>query len=270
MKLKSLGLTTELIFMDDNCSIIDRGSYTVIKTPSNPSYFWGNYLVFDKPPINGDFNKWHKIFDEEFKSYPTKPKHYLFAWETESTNQDLTAFKNAYYKYEKGVALSTTKINPPPKINNEVEVKKISIKDHLQEIIQHHKACADPSLVTAYYDEFKEKQFNNYIRLVDEGRGHWFGAFLNNKLVADLGIFHKDGVARYQLVGTHPDYRRQGICGTLVYKAGLVALTEYNAKTLVMVADDDYHAARIYESVGFKPNDYIYSFCIWDGLLNAL
>lgn len=270
MELKSLGLTTELIFMDKECSVTDKGHYTVIKTPSNPSYFWGNYIVFNSAPKAGDFNKWHNIFDEEFKDYPEKLKHYLFAWENEDPKQDLSAFKNAYYKYEKGVALSTTKINPPPKVNKDIEIRKIITNKEWQEIIDLQVLCADPIYNTANYTEFKEKQFKNYKRLVQEKRGDWFGAFLNGKLVADLGVFHKDGIARYQMVGTHPDYRRQGICGTLVYEAGLVALNEYKAKTLVMVADDDYHAASIYESVGFKPNDYIYSFCMWDGMLNAL
>jgi hypothetical protein len=30
---------------------------------------------------------------------------------------------------------------------------------------------------------------------------------------------------------------------------------------LVMVADENYHAARIYESVGFKPVEKIYGVC---------
>lgn len=34
--------------------------------------------------------------------------------------------------------------------------------------------------------------------------------------------------------------------------------------TLVMIADEHYHAARIYESVGFKPVEKIRGLTWWD------
>ena len=44
--------------------------------------------------------------------------------------------------------------------------------------------------------------------LVDAGHGHWWGAFVDDRLVASLGIFRAgDGLARFQNVKTHPDFR---------------------------------------------------------------
>jgi len=81
--------------------------------------------------------------------------------------------------------------------------------------------------------------------------------------VADLGVFVERGVGRYQAVGTHPDFRRRGICGALVHQAGQYAFERLGAETLVMVADEAYHAARIYESVGFQPTERQFSLCRW-------
>lgn len=59
--------------------------------------------------------------------------------------------------------------------------------------------------------------------------------------MADLGLFVIDGVGRFQSVETHPDYRRRGICGTLVYRAARCGFERLGAKTLVMIADEHYN-----------------------------
>ena len=59
----------------------------------------------------------------------------------------------------------------------------------------------------------------HYRQMQRAGLGGWFGAFLGNRVVADLGLFCIGGVGRFQTVETVPEFRRQGICGTLVYQA---------------------------------------------------
>lgn len=105
------------------------------------------------------------------------------------------------------------------------------------------------------YRAFKERQMARYRGMVRAGLGHWFGAFLEGRLVADLGVFRDGELGRFQSVGTHPNFRRRGICGTLVYRAASYAYEAMGIRTLVMVADEHYHAARIYESVGFRPTE---------------
>ena len=65
-----------------------------------------------------------------------------------------------------------------------------------------------------------------------------------------------DGVGRFQWVATHPEFRRQGLCGTLVYILAAQALAQVGeqaqVKILVMAADPEYVAASIYESIGFS------------------
>ena len=74
--------------------------------------------------------------------------------------------------------------------------------------------------------------------LVEQGRGQWFGAFLDGRLVASLGLFVASaGLARFQEVKTHPDFRGRGLCGTLVHHASRYGLDELGVATLVMVAD---------------------------------
>jgi ribosomal protein S18 acetylase RimI-like enzyme len=70
------------------------------------------------------------------------------------------------------------------------------------------------------------------------------------------GLFSGGGpIARYQNVETHPSVRRQGLAGTLVYRAGRYGLDTLGARALVMVADPGYAAIRIYRSVGFTDRE---------------
>ena len=89
-----------------------------------------------------------------------------------------------------------------------------------------------------------------------DGHGQWFGAFLDGLLVSSLGVFAtSQGLARYQDVQTHPGFRGLGLCGTLVHRAGTYALDQLGVETLVMVADPDYSAIRIYRAAGFTESE---------------
>jgi ribosomal protein S18 acetylase RimI-like enzyme len=100
--------------------------------------------------------------------------------------------------------------------------------------------------------EYLERKASEYHRMTEAGLGHWFGAYVNGQLAASLGLFVWDGLGRFQIVDTHPNFRRRGLAGTLVYHAARKGLSDMGAETLVMCADPDYVAVKIYESVGFK------------------
>ncbi len=62
-------------------------------------------------------------------------------------------------------------------------------------------------------------------------------------------------LARFQSVETHPAFRRRGLAGTLVHVLSCYGFGELGARTLVMVADPDYAAIRIYRAAGFTARE---------------
>jgi len=261
MKIKSLGRKTDLIFARFAGEVISYESFTVVKTPTNPGYHWGNFIIFDHAPTSGDLVKC--LFDQSF-SYYKEPHHYSFTWDTLNAEKgEFEEFEDAGFEFDSGVILTTGKLNPPTFLNEDVIIKKITTEHEWEEVINLQVKCADEKFKNDYYVDFKRAQFENYKRMTKEKMGNWFGAYVGDQLVADLGIYFEDKIARYQSVGTDPDFRRRGICGTLVFKAGLIALEEYNIETLVMEADPEYHAARIYESVGFKKSEINHALSWW-------
>lgn len=263
MKIKSLGHLTTLIFARFSGVVIDREDYTLIQTPANPKFHWGNFIIFDRAPVEGDFTSWCQLFDKEFTYYP-EAHHYTFAWDGRHGQGAVEEFLANNFEFETGVVLSTEVLNPPKHLNTRMVIKKISTDLDWHEVTELQIACGDPKYAEGYRP-FKEKQMSHYRRMQEVGKGFWYGGYVDGRLVADLGIFRDGALARYQSVGTHPEFRRQGLCGTLVYRTGLLAQEELGIKQLVMEADDNYHAARIYESVGFKRTEINYSLGWWKG-----
>ncbi len=265
MKIHSLGRRTDLFFAKFSGSVIDKGSYTLIQTPSNPGYYWGNYILFDYAPQRGSLKKWTELFNNEF-TYYSEPLHYAFTWDTGANIKgDLQEFLDANFELDAAAVLTSTKLNPPANVNEHIQVRRIFSDKDWASVIQLQLLCADPKFVNDDYETFKRRQMASYREMSEAGMGSWFGAYIDGKLVGDLGIFYEGNLGRYQSVGTHPDYRRQGICGTLVYQTGLLAFRDFGVDHLVMEADLDYHAARIYESVGFKRKEVNYALSWWKG-----
>ena len=257
MQLNSLLLKTSLIFARNESEIVERESYLAIKTPTNPGYHWGNFLIFKNPPEDGQIETWKKLFAREFPYY-SEIKHYVFAWD------ELKAPSSPEYlahgmELEKSVGLVAKELVRPKHFNEDIIVRPLQSEDEWMAADELQTSTRLETYSYKEYFEFKRKQSLSYQKLVQKKQGYRFGAFLKGQLVADLGIFHENRVARYQNVATHPDFRNRGICSTLVYTAGQIILSEGQVDQMVMVADPDYHAARIYESVGFKPKEESYN-----------
>lgn len=253
--LRSLGYRTELLVNGFENRIEDRGDYVFVQTPGNPGFFWGNLLIFRNPPTENDIEEWPKIFAREFAHEP-KVQHCTLAWDSPDAERGAAQrFVDQGYRWEHSSVLTTKTIHAPPKVNSEAKVRPLVSDDDWRASYENQINSRPEYLEEKSFNAFKKRQMERYRRMSEAGLGHWYGAFLKNRLVADLGIYvSKDGLGRYQSVMTHPEFRRQGLAGTLVFKAGAHAL-EQGAKALVMIADENDHPMKIYQSCGFEPTE---------------
>lgn len=255
MNIRSLGYRTDLIFPRFEGIITDRGDHLIVTTPSNPTFWWGNFILFHEPPKEGDLERWGQIFTNEIGPYE-QVGHMVFGIDgTDGDTGEIQPFLDAGFKLEVNVVLTAREVTVPPKLNTEAEIHLIQTSDAWEAVLENQVACRTSEFDRESYTEFKKRQLRRYRAMMDAGLGAWFGASLDGRPVADLGIFMDGDVGRYQSVVTHPDYQRRGLCGTLVYHAARHAFKALGVETLVMIADPNYHAARIYESVGFRPTE---------------
>jgi GNAT superfamily N-acetyltransferase len=181
----------------------------------------------------------------------------LFIWDMPQGDAGATkAFLDAGFEVQSNVTLLTSEVTAPPNMNREIVIRRIETDEEWEAVLAFKIRHRDPRFDVETYTPYKTKWLDVRRRLADSGRGDWYGAFLGDRLVGDLGIYRDGTVARFQDVMTEPEFRRRGICGRLVYEVSKQALECGSVKTLVMAADENYHAARIYESVGFAPREW--------------
>ncbi len=142
-------------------------------------------------------------------------------------------------------------VSDPPHPNREVEIRPLrSDHDWTQRV--DLTAAVNSHLPMDSFLEFAGRKATSERSLVDDGLGRWLGAFAAGRLVASLGLFTAgDGLGRFQSVETHPDARGRGVAGTLVHAASRYGLETMGLRNLVMVADPEYSAIRVYRSLGF-------------------
>lgn len=57
-----------------------REGYLVVRSPTNPTHYWGNLLVMDDPPAGGYAGRWEALFDGEFAG-EAQVRHRMFVWD---------------------------------------------------------------------------------------------------------------------------------------------------------------------------------------------
>jgi hypothetical protein len=226
----------------------ERDEYLVVETPNNPGYFWGNYLIFPNAPKSEDQERWESLFSKEFAHQP-KVKHQAFTWDKPERGTTFLGFEQ-----EEASELVLKKLQKPKTYNETVQVRALSSDQDWEDALYNQMSTRLESFACEPYFVFKKTQMQRYRRLAEAKQGKWYGAFLKNKLVADCGYFSFGGIGRFQSVGTHPDFRRQGICATLIYEC---VRQNPQAKESVIVAELG-TADRVYRSVGFEGNQSLF------------
>jgi GNAT superfamily N-acetyltransferase len=108
----------------------------------------------------------------------------------------------------------------------------------------------------AEYRDFVQRRMAARREQQEAGLGAWFGAFVDGEMVSGLGLFTDgSGLGRFQDVATLAAARRTGLAATLVHHSSVVGLRDFGIRDLVMVADPDYSAIRIYRALGFAESE---------------
>lgn len=250
MALRSLGFATDLALLRASGSqIADRGTHLAVRTPDNPTFWWGNFLLLREPPASAaSVGEWIARFAEEFPD----AQHLAIGIDTTAPDPQAAAHLTAAGLTVTSFSVMTaSEVHEPAHRNRAATLRPLaSDEDWAQQV----------ELMVSDNDGHPEESFRTFTTqrvaaarsLVSDHGAQWFGAFLDGRLRASLGLVPAgDRLARFQDVLTDADWRRQGLAGTLVHTASRHGLDVMGARTLVMVADPDDAAIRIYRAVGF-------------------
>lgn len=249
MRNVTAGWETDLAILRHGGSSIEEFSdYFVIRTPLNPNYHWGNFILVSKNELVGDAGRWVQTFRDAFPAanwvsigmseYPTNPE----VWET--FNLEL----------ERMEVLKANTLPAFPEIDPKYTSRILGGKDWddlLDREISENLRTGDHDPES--YETFIRCAIEGYKDLSNRGLASWFGAFHGTELVADLGIVLCGKTARYQSVQTDENHRIRGLASHLLGRAALWA-SERGCSSWVIVTESTNDAGRVYRKAGFSPD----------------
>jgi GNAT superfamily N-acetyltransferase len=244
---RTLGLRTDVALERDRAIVQECDEFVAVRTPENPGYYFGNVLIFDRPPQAGDEECWPQRFEQVF-SCDAAVRHAAFAWSIEEHSGRIEPFVQLGYTFENRVVLTAETVAGGP-VPPGLHVRALHSDEDWAAQLQLGLATREPVHDPQAYARFKAAQVAHH-RRISERCGVWLGAFDGDRLTGSCGIFAVEGVARYQDVGVFPEYRNRGIARCLIGAAGRYAIEHFTSRLVIVAAADDF-PRTMYERAGF-------------------
>ena len=241
------GWETDLAILQLSGSTVEvNKDHLVLRSPHNPEFHWGNFILVTDSNTVDDAKRWLATFDEAFPTagwvaigLPCKP----------STPENWSAL---------GLEIETLEVMNADSLPRMADLDSHYTSRRLQgddwalllqrELAENLKSGEhDP----VSFEQFMRKTIETEQQLCAIGKAAWFGAFLGEELVADLGIVVCENTARYQSVQTDERHRRKGLASHLLGKAAQWAF-EHGCISWVIVTESTNEAGRVYRKAGFE------------------
>ena len=216
-----------------------------------PDYFFGNCLVFPKPPEAGDFPRWTSRFKTLFAD-TADVRHQTFLWPSYHFDASgILPFTEAGFELDVTAVMTSAQPKARRSLQAGIALRQVTSDTDWQAASDLQISVGLEDMEYAGYSDFERRRIAVLRRWAEAGNGGWFGAFEGSKLVGSLGLYVENRVARYQAVGTHKEYRGRGIAGALLEFAAQCIAEQHDVEQFVIIADQDSNAHRLYLHSGF-------------------
>ena len=273
MSTRSVGWASSIDVLPLDKVVQRRGGYVAVRSPSNPSHYWGNFLLFDEPPQPGRRLSMGRALRGGIRRRASgPPSHVRVGSNRDRHGAARSEFGGRGYDLDESVALvaRAAQLKPHPRQNRQVEVRALDAADGADvelwaAVVELQVEGRDPWHEEVAYRAFSRQRLDDLCALFRAGRGAWYVALddATGTVVGSCGIVATTGRGRYQAVDTAAAVRRRGICSRLVVEAARRCAADYGAERFVIVADRQYHALGLYESLGFERSEHLFGACRW-------
>lgn len=223
------------------------GDHLLLRTPHNPGFRWGNFLLVTDPDAVGDAERWTSRFAE------VSPDADWLTVALVTAPADAGAWRSVGLDVEVDDVLTTRTLPPQRPLAEGCVVRPLGPQDWELSLARALAAAAAGERDAASYERFATARTQVRQALSERGEAAFFGAFSDGALVAELGIVRCGRRARYQDAGTDERYRRRGLASHLLGVAARWA-GERGCREWVIVTEATNPAGRVYRSLGFTPD----------------
>lgn len=243
-------LRTELHLIGLLGQVEEHADYIVARTPLNPGFYHGNFLLLPGPPE--DLDLWLQRFEAAFGS---DVKHRCFSWIGAPLSEPLVArAAELGLLADSGVALALdAPPETPPAPELDWSVRPLDPVRDWSAIEALNKRC-DPAEADspASYRAFKARLRDAIQEWTKRGAVTWWGGFDGERLVGQCGMAVVGDLGRFQAVETHPRWRGRGVCSALVAAVAQDAFTRHGCRRVLLQADHTGPAVNLYRRLGFR------------------
>jgi GNAT superfamily N-acetyltransferase len=245
---RGVGLMTNVALAATRGRVDDRGGYVVVADPDDPTSVLDNLLVLPAAPNASELEGWTRTLASELPAI----RHTAFQWEMVGTDFDPALAAAGFSVEAYDVMVADEPIVTPARAEN---IGALAADDVLATA---ELAFAIADRHDAAYRAMLQRRASWHRNLVARGSARFWGVRDAGVLVASAGIATIDAIARYQDVQTLASHRRRGLATALVVVAARDAFAR-GAERLVIVAERDSAAARLYARLGFRAVERIAS-----------
>ena len=275
-----LGWLTDFILPRFDAEVTDHGDCIAIRTEQNPSFYWGNCLLLPQAPADADLAHWRARFSQLIAAGQPEVQHVAIGVRgprepndanhptgvagppSPASAQWLPAWQADGFQIQDTAVLALQRGEPlapaRPVRARSWALRHIDWATELPAFIDLQ--CLDCApYAPAGYRRFRQQQMARIARLAVAGQAAWFGGWCDGVLAADCGLIRDaatpGALGRFQMVGTHPGYRRRGLCTALVRGVSAWGFEHWQLAQAVLCADPHDVAIGIYQALGYRPVD---------------
>ncbi|MDQ1695896.1 MAG: hypothetical protein QOJ03_1249, partial [Frankiaceae bacterium] len=176
--MHSLGFRTDLMLRRlAGATVEDRGDHLLVRTPANPTFYWGNFLLFANPPAPGDGTRWLQLFADEL------PDASHVAIGVDGTAGDLGAAQElveAGLAAEVNTVLTADRLGQPFRDVGDAVLRPLHSDDDWRQALELRSLVYGGD--TPAYRVFVSRQLEEARVLADTGCAVYVGAFVDGVL----------------------------------------------------------------------------------------
>jgi GNAT superfamily N-acetyltransferase len=252
------GWQTDLILHRFGGELIEREDCLVLRTPANPTFYWGNCLVLPRAPRDEDLAHWLTRFEAEISGPQPASRHVAIGVDAPWAGEALPAWTEAGFETFQHtlLRLGPGELRPPSRAaRGEVLVRPVDPLTEAEAVMDVESTDSGP-FEPVGYRHYLRLQWARYLEMHAAGQLLWFGLWCDGTLAATCGLIRASSAnetpGRFQHVVTHADWRRRGLASALVHAVSRHALEAWCAPAAYMLADPDDVAIGIYRSLGYR------------------